>query len=116
MAFDAEAAEANSKKGKKEAAKLKKKGYNSYNNITPTLQQDETPPPLPTLSSLFAGPTYGEKGSFAEALSKASEQNRHVLVNINHGDDFLSHELNRDVWVHDLVSELVVNNFIFWQR
>lgn len=65
---------------------------------------------------MFAGPSYTEKGSFAEALAKAEQTKQHLLVNIQRKDEFASHQLNRDVWSNDLVGEIVQGNFVFWQR
>jgi len=68
------------------------------------------------LNSMFSSPPYSEKCTFAECMMKASHQKQFILVNIQKKDEFMSHQLNRDVWNNDLVQEIVVNNFVFWQR
>lgn len=37
------------------------------------------------------------------------------LVNVQSNAQFASHQLNRDVWSHNTVRDIVKSAFIFWQ-
>ncbi|CEM17567.1 unnamed protein product [Vitrella brassicaformis CCMP3155] len=50
------------------------------------------------------------------ALEEAKRQDKWVLVNIQKHDEFLSLELNRDVWSDETVKDIIQSSFIFWQR
>ena len=47
---------------------------------------------------------------------KAREESKHLLVSIQKRDDFLSMELNRDVWNNETLEEMIQANFVFWLR
>jgi hypothetical protein len=51
-----------------------------------------------------------------EVMKKAKEEKRWLLVNIQAADEFASHVLNRDIWSHETVKEVVRSSFVFWQR
>ncbi len=55
-------------------------------------------------------------GTFMEAKKLAKQKQKWLLVNIQKGDVFHSNELNRDVWRSELVSDLIRNYFVFWQK
>jgi hypothetical protein len=52
----------------------------------------------------------------SEVMKKAREEKRWLLVNIQAADEFASHVLNRDIWSHETVKEVVRSSFTFWQR
>jgi hypothetical protein len=58
--------------------------------------------------------------SFAGNLDMASDMaesdQKWLLVNLQHHEEFSSHMLNRDTWCDDTVEQIVRNSFIFWQR
>ena len=55
-------------------------------------------------------------GTLAEAMKKAKESGRWLLVNIQAADEFQSLVLNRDIWSHSTVKEIIRTCFVFWQR
>jgi hypothetical protein len=55
-------------------------------------------------------------GTLTDAMKKAKEQKRWLLVNIQAADQFASHVLNRDIWSHSSVKEVIRTAFVFWQR
>ena len=55
-------------------------------------------------------------GSFADAIKAAKDARKWLLVNIQAATEFSSHTLNRDVWKHETVKEVIRSSFIFWQR
>ncbi|CAD7936292.1 unnamed protein product [Amoebophrya sp. A120] len=67
------------------------------------------------LNKIFQVPDYNESGAFAIAHTRAMEENKYILVNIQ-DQEFPSSQLNRDVWNHELVKDTVTSNFVFWQR
>ena len=66
--------------------------------------------------NLFSMPSYSQSCSFGEALEKGRKEEKFLLVNIQTKEEFASHTLNRDIWNNDLISMMVQENFIFWQR
>lgn len=68
------------------------------------------------LATLFEPPTdLLFQGAFDDALDAASKQSRWLLVNVQTGAQFASHQLNRDTWRHPLVADVVRASFVFWQ-
>lgn len=53
--------------------------------------------------------------SFDAALAHALKEHKWLLINIQQGDEFSSHQLNRDVWNEIHIHELVRKHFIFCQ-
>lgn len=68
------------------------------------------------LNKLFAPPEYNEEYPYGAVLEQAAEEGKWVLVNIQQAEQFESHRLNRDVWNHEAITDLVLANFLFWQR
>jgi hypothetical protein len=56
------------------------------------------------------------QGSLTDAMKKAKESKKWLLANIQAADEFASHILNRDIWSHDTVKEVIRSAFVFWQR
>ena len=69
------------------------------------------------LGSLYKPPDdINASGSLQEAMKRAKESKKWLLVNIQAADEFASHVLNRDVWSNETVKEVIRSSFLFWQR
>lgn len=69
-----------------------------------------------TLQQLFRPPLeLMFRGSLTSAREAGQEQNKWLLVNIQNGTEFNCQVLNRDVWSHQAVKDIIKGNFIFWQ-
>lgn len=69
-----------------------------------------------SLASLYRPPFHLMfSGSFEQAKSAASAQDKWLLVNLQSTTEFSSHMLNRDTWANEAVSQTIKANFIFWQ-
>uniref|UniRef100_A0A6G1SPY4 UBX domain-containing protein 7 n=1 Tax=Aceria tosichella TaxID=561515 RepID=A0A6G1SPY4_9ACAR len=69
-----------------------------------------------TLQQLFRPPLeLMFRGSLTSAREAGQEQNKWLLVNIQNGAEFNCQVLNRDVWSHQAVKDIIKGNFIFWQ-
>merc|ERR1740138_2055045 len=68
------------------------------------------------INQLFAPPSYNEPMTYYQTVEKAKEMGKWLLVNIQQAEVFASHTLNRDVWSHDTIKEIVEGSFLFWQR
>ena len=55
-------------------------------------------------------------GSFQDVMKKAKEDRKWLLVNIQSSDEFGSLILNRDIWSHETVKQIIFSSFIFFQR
>ena len=55
-------------------------------------------------------------GTFSDTMKNAKDSRKWLLVNIQAADEFQSHILNRDIWSHETVKEIIRSSFIFWQR
>eukprot|EP00051_Salpingoeca_urceolata_P034723 m.26384 g.26384 ORF g.26384 m.26384 type:complete len:520 (+) comp8199_c0_seq1:245-1804(+) len=69
------------------------------------------------LAELFAPPAdISFSGTFEEARDLAKSSHKHLLINIQDVEEFACQTLNRDVWKHPLVRDLLSQKFVFWQR
>jgi len=86
--------------------------HHNNNNNNNTIGQRAT-----KLSDMFAPPDHilHKAGGFQGARAVARDTRRWLLVNLQRDSEFSSHALNRDVWANDLVENLIVSSFIFWQ-
>eukprot|EP00039_Didymoeca_costata_P028522 m.21325 g.21325 ORF g.21325 m.21325 type:complete len:435 (+) comp7113_c0_seq1:238-1542(+) len=72
---------------------------------------------LSGLSNLFKPPLeLIEPGDLEEVKAKGRANKKWILVNIQKFDEFASQVLNRDIWAHPQVKEIILEHFIFWQR
>jgi|LauGreDrversion4_2_1035121.scaffolds.fasta_scaffold13918_4 hypothetical protein len=55
-------------------------------------------------------------GTFQDAMKKSKDSRKWLLVNIQSSDDFASLVLNRDIWSHETVKQIILSSFIFFQR
>lgn len=53
---------------------------------------------------------------FAQARAEAAADGRWLLVNIQSHEEFPSHMLNRDTWVHETIESILRTTYLFWQR
>ncbi|KAF8106153.1 hypothetical protein N665_0147s0105 [Sinapis alba] len=75
-----------------------------------------TSAPRDSLASLYRPPFHLMRhGSFEQAKSTSSSQDKWLLVNLQSTTEFSSHMLNRDTWANEAVSQTIKANFIFWQ-
>ncbi|KAL0697748.1 hypothetical protein Bca4012_053870 [Brassica carinata] len=75
-----------------------------------------TSAPRDSLASLYRPPFHlMTQGSFEQAKSRSSSQDKWLLVNLQSNTEFSSHMLNRDTWANEAVSQTIKANFIFWQ-
>lgn len=72
----------------------------------PTNLQDLFSPPVDILY----------QGSWEQTREMAKENNKWILANIQKDSEFLSYNLNRDIWCNEIVKELISSNFIFFQH
>ncbi len=70
------------------------------------------------LADMFAPPRHliCNAGGFEGARANAKDSKRWLLVNLQRDNEFSCHALNRDVWRDELVENLIVEGFIFWQE
>ncbi|CAH2037697.1 unnamed protein product, partial [Thlaspi arvense] len=72
--------------------------------------------PRDSLASLYRPPFHLMlHGSFEQAKTISSSQDKWLLVNLQSTTEFSSHMLNRDTWANEAVSQTIKANFIFWQ-
>jgi len=81
-----------------------------------TGEEDEQMGEGKAINRLFAPPEYNEGVSYYQAIQKAKEEAKWLLVNIQQAEVFASHTLNRDVWSDDTVKDIIQGSFLFWQR
>jgi len=55
-------------------------------------------------------------GTYQEAMKKAKDSRKWLLVNIQASDEFGSMLLNRDIWSHETVKQIIQSAFVFFQR
>ncbi|KAL1200023.1 Plant UBX domain-containing protein 16 [Cardamine amara subsp. amara] len=68
------------------------------------------------LSSLYRAPLdLLFDGSFEDAKTTSSKEDQWLLVNLQSMTEFSSHELNRDLWSNDAVSQAIKCSFILFQ-
>ncbi|XP_010527852.1 PREDICTED: plant UBX domain-containing protein 7 isoform X2 [Tarenaya hassleriana] len=76
----------------------------------------EVATPRDSLASLYRPPFHLMfSGSFEQAKSAASAQDKWLIVNLQSTTEFSSHMLNRDTWANEAVSQTIKANFIFYQ-
>jgi hypothetical protein len=69
-----------------------------------------------TLEALFRPPVeIMHRGTFETAKEEAIVHNRWLMVNVQNTSEFACQALNRDIWNHSMVQELIKNNFVLWQ-
>jgi hypothetical protein len=56
------------------------------------------------------------QGSFQDAMKKAKDSRKWLLVNIQSSEEFGSLVLNRDIWSHETVKQIIFSSFVFFQR
>eukprot|EP00271_Cylindrocystis_brebissonii_P007568 TRINITY_DN21131_c0_g1_i1.p1 TRINITY_DN21131_c0_g1~~TRINITY_DN21131_c0_g1_i1.p1 ORF type:complete len:544 (+),score=128.12 TRINITY_DN21131_c0_g1_i1:85-1632(+) len=72
--------------------------------------------PKDKLATLFRPPfRLMFQGTLEQAKQEGTRQNKWLLVNVQSHSEFASHTMNRDVWAHEAVGDLVSSYFIFWQ-
>ncbi|CAH8389068.1 unnamed protein product [Eruca vesicaria subsp. sativa] len=77
---------------------------------------ETTSAPRDSLASLYRPPFHlMTHGSFEQAKTTSSSQDKWLLVNLQSTTEFSSHMLNRDTWANEAVSQTIKANFIFWQ-
>ncbi|KAJ1962900.1 hypothetical protein GGI12_002369 [Dipsacomyces acuminosporus] len=54
-------------------------------------------------------------GNFESARQSATQSSRWLLVNIQDLTDFRCQALNRDIWRHDIIKDVVKRDFVFFQ-
>ena len=50
-----------------------------------------------------------------QACLQGVEQGRWILVNVQNAQEFACQVLNRDVWSHIPIKQIIQSNFVFWQ-
>jgi len=80
------------------------------------LDNEESGDAPKVLNKQFAAPSFNEDRPWFECMQKAQESQRWIFANIQHKEVFDCHVLNRDIWSDETVSEVMMANFIFWQR
>lgn len=69
-----------------------------------------------TLESLFRPPLeIMHRGNFETAKHEACESKKWLLVNIQNVTEFACQSLNRDIWNHQMVRDLIAGSFVLWQ-
>ncbi|MFH4982510.1 hypothetical protein AB6A40_009219 [Gnathostoma spinigerum] len=69
-----------------------------------------------SLQSLFRPPfELLFRGDWESARAEARRRGEWLLVNIQNAQEFACQALNRDVWSHASVRELITSNFLLWQ-
>jgi len=67
------------------------------------------------LANLFSSPDYASLKPLDSVCDDGIKEDKWILVNIQSRGDFHCHALNRDIWKHPQISELVKSQFIFCQ-
>lgn len=69
-----------------------------------------------TLQDLFRPPIdIVFRGSFTAARDDGVAKNKWLLVNIQNSKEFACQTLNRDVWSHQTIKDILKEHFVFWQ-
>lgn len=69
------------------------------------------------LGELYGAPLeLNVAGSLEDAMKQAKESSKWLLVNIQSEEEFASFVLNRDVWSHKAVREVIMSAYVFFQR
>jgi len=55
-------------------------------------------------------------GTFEEARNTAKGERKFVLVNIQKDSEFFSYVLNRDLWQDEIVRDILIGSFVFFQH
>ncbi|KAL6634824.1 hypothetical protein ACP70R_027495 [Stipagrostis hirtigluma subsp. patula] len=79
-------------------------------------EEPRTPPPEKTssLDEMYRKPyELMFRGSFHGAKVHAARKDQLLLVNLQAGGEFASHLQNRDLWAHEVVRQVVKENFVF---
>lgn len=77
-----------------------------------------TPPvrqPVDSMQHLFRKPNYTYRGSFAECCETAVRTDRWVILNILVQGNFPSGCLNRDIWLNDIIRDVIPPSFFLFQ-
>lgn len=68
------------------------------------------------LSTMFEPPReIIARGSFEQVKAQAQTKGAWLLVHVHDPSDFDSHRMNRDVWSHETLKEIIKGSFVFWQ-
>lgn len=74
-------------------------------------------PETANLQDLFSPPReIMFRGDWQQAKDFGKNIDRWILVNIQKDSEFLSYNLNRDLWCNEIVRELIESSFIFFQH
>ncbi|KAI9223867.1 hypothetical protein BC828DRAFT_395693 [Blastocladiella britannica] len=96
----------------------------SSGNFNPFAQSDTSAVNVPSnlseresrLAELFRPPTeILFKGTFENARTQAKMDERWLLVDLNDSENFACQCLNRDLWKHKRIAELIRDHFVFVQ-
>lgn len=64
----------------------------------------------------WSPPSYNDRRTLQEVRKDAEDVNRWLIVNIQDYQNLQSRELNRSVFNDEDVSDVIINNYLFWQR
>jgi hypothetical protein len=82
----------------------------------PSSPSESQPQPQPHIHPNMQAPTHLSVSvrSIEDAKSMALSQFKYLLVCVSDPTDFASLALNRDVWRHEMIQQLVPAHFVFW--
>lgn len=84
---------------------------NIFNQHINTVDEDDS-----SLLNLIKTPEYLNEGkSFNDIKSIALSQNKHILVSIRSPELLNCIHINRDLWLHDCVKDILESTFCCWQ-
>jgi len=89
--------------------------------LLPDLNHAEYPfssanPSDDSLLNLIKTPNYlNETKTFSEIRSQAIAENKYILVSVRSPDVLNCIHINRDLWLHDCVKDIVASTFCCWQ-
>ena len=84
---------------------------NIFNQTINTVDEDDT-----SLLNLIKTPEYLNEGkSFNDIKATALSQNKHILVSIRSPELLNCIHINRDLWLHDCVKDILESTFCCWQ-
>mmetsp|Transcript_3560 Transcript_3560/g.8372 ORF Transcript_3560/g.8372 Transcript_3560/m.8372 type:complete len:452 (+) Transcript_3560:85-1440(+) len=91
-------------------------GAGSEERPDAVMGSDSGAAPGRAINQLFAPPDYNESKTYLQVLAQAKLESKWLLINVQQAEVFASHQLNRDVWSHDTIKDIVTSSFLFWQR
>merc|ERR1719419_69731 len=91
-------------------------GSSSSSSSSASFSSSKPSKKLKTLEELFRPPVdLLYPGTFLDAREEGKAGNLWLLINIQNHKEFACQCLNRDIWSHGTIKDIVKQHFVFWQ-